>query len=100
MSGKPYASLLGLPVVPIEQCQTLGTKGDIYLADFTNGYAIATKGGLQSDMSIHLRFQFDESMFRFVFRVDSQPILTSPVTPYKGGSGSNLSHFVTLDARA
>ena len=100
LSGKPYASLLGLPVVPIEQCQTLGTKGDIYLADFSNGYALATKGGLQSDFSIHLRFQYDESVFRFVLRCDGNPILASPVTPYKGGSGSTLSHFVTLDARS
>lgn len=37
-SGSPYSTLFGRPVIPIEQCQTVGTTGDIMLCDFTNGY--------------------------------------------------------------
>ena len=97
-SASPYSTLFGRPVLPIEQCATLGTTGDIYLADFAGGYVLAEKGGMQSDMSIHVRFIYDESVFRFVLRVDGQPVLSSAVTPYKGSN--TLSHFVKLDARA
>ena len=33
LSAKPYATLLGRPVLPVEWCHTLGTVGDIMLAD-------------------------------------------------------------------
>jgi len=52
----PYATLFGRPVVPIEQCQTVGNTGDIILASFGKGYILSQKGGIQSDMSIHVRF--------------------------------------------
>ena len=100
MSQAPYGTLLGRPVLPIEQCQTLGDKGDIILADLATGYILAEKGGIQSDMSIHVKFIYDESVFRFVLRVDGQPVRASAVTPYKGGASNTLSHFVTLAERA
>lgn len=98
VSGQPYSTLFGRPVLPIEQCQTLGDKGDIILADFPQGYILAEKGGMKSDMSIHVRFIYDESVFRFVMRVDGQPVRSSALTPFKGSD--TQSHFVTLDARA
>lgn len=97
-TAQPYATLFGRPVIAIEQCQTLGDKGDIIFADL-GGYILAEKGGIQSDMSIHVQFLYDESVFRFVMRVDGQPERASALTPYKGGSDT-LSHFVTLDSRA
>jgi HK97 family phage major capsid protein len=99
LSQSPYGTLLGRPVIPIEQCATLGTVGDIILADL-NGYVLAEKGGIQSDMSIHVRFVYDESVFRFVLRVDGQPVRASALTPYKGGATSTQSHFVALATRA
>ena len=33
LSERPYATLMGRPVIPIESCQTLGDKGDIILAN-------------------------------------------------------------------
>jgi HK97 family phage major capsid protein len=74
--------------------------GDIYLGDFKNGYIIAEKGGLKSDMSIHVQFIYDESVFRYVLRLDGQTILSQEVTPYKGGSDYTQSHFITLQARS
>lgn len=99
LSGLPYDTLYGRPVIPIEQCPTLGTQGDIIYGDF-GGYMLAEKGGMQSDMSIHVRFVYDESVFRFILRVDGQPVRASALTPYKGGATSTQSHFVVLDTRS
>lgn len=97
-SQSPYATLFGRPVIAIEQCSALGDVGDIIFGDF-GGYILAEKGGIESAMSIHVKFDYDESVFRFVMRVDGQPVRASALTPYKGGSGATLSHFVTLAAR-
>lgn len=95
-SGPPYGTMFGRPVIPIEQCQALGTAGDIILANFKEGYILVEKGGMQSDMSIHVRFVYDESVFRFVLRIDGQPLLRTAITPYKGAS--TLSHFINLNS--
>lgn len=100
LSDSPYGRILGLPAIAIEQAATLGTVGDIILANFPQGYILAEKGGIQSDMSIHVRFIYDESVFRFVMRVDGQPVRASALTPYKGGSGATQSHFIALATRS
>lgn len=96
-AGRPFNTLFGLPLIPIEQCATLGDQGDIILADFAE-YLLAEKGGLQAASSIHVRFQWDESVLRFVYRVDGQPVWASSLTPYKGSNA--ISPFIVLDARA
>lgn len=100
LSDAPYGRLMGLPAFAIEQCATLGTVGDIILANFRDGYIMAEKGGLQSERSIHVRFVYDESVLRFVLRMDGQPWRASALTPYKGGSGSTQSHFIALETRS
>jgi HK97 family phage major capsid protein len=100
LSGQPYGTLFGRPVIAIEQAATLGTVGDIIFADLPGGYILAEKGGIQSDMSIHVRFVYDESVFRFVLRVDGQPVRASTLTPYKGGASYTQSHFVALATRS
>jgi HK97 family phage major capsid protein len=99
LSGQPYGTLFGRPVIAIEQAATLGTVGDIIFADL-GGYILAEKGGIQSDMSIHVQFLYDESVFRFVLRIDGQPVRSTALTPYKGGSSYTQSHFVALATRA
>jgi HK97 family phage major capsid protein len=96
ISVSPYAALFGRPVVPVEYCATVGTVGDIILADFSK-YVAIDKGGMKSDVSIHVQFLYDESVFRFVYRFDGQPMLRSAVTPFKGTN--TLSHYVTLADR-
>jgi HK97 family phage major capsid protein len=98
ISGQPYNTLFGRPVIAIEQAATLGDAGDIIFADLAGGYILAEKGGIQSDMSIHVRFLYDESVFRFVLRVDGQPVRAASLIPYKGSD--NLSHFIVTAARA
>lgn len=99
LSDSPYGRLMGLPAIAIEQAATIGDVGDIILANFRDGYVLAEKGGIQADMSIHVQFIYDESVFRFVLRVDGQPVRASALTPYKGGATATQSHFITLAAR-
>ena len=99
LSAQPYGTLFGRPVIPIEQAATLGDVGDIIFADLSGGYILAEKGGIKADMSIHVRFEYDESLFRFVLRVDGQPVRASALTPYKGTVSHSQSHFIALAAR-
>lgn len=96
LSEKPYGTLFGRPVVPIEQCSAAGEVGDIILADIGQ-YFLIDKGGIKSASSIHVRFLYDENVFRFIYRVDGKPIWTKPLTPYKGSA--TVSPFVTLAKR-
>jgi HK97 family phage major capsid protein len=89
---------MGLPAIAIEQAASLGTVGDIVLANFQNGYILAEKGSIKSDVSIHVRFEYDESVFRFIMRVDGQPVRSVPLTPYKGTE--TQSHFIGLATRS
>lgn len=97
LNTSPYGQLLGRPVVPIEFCQTCGTVGDIILADM-KAYASGTQGGVNTAMSMHLRFDHAETAFRFMFAVDGQPWLASAITPFKGSN--TLSPFVLLATRS
>ena len=72
IAGVPYQTLMGRPVVPIEYCATLGTVGDIALCDMSQ-YLVATKGGMKSASSMHLRFDYNEMAFRWEIRFDGQP---------------------------
>jgi HK97 family phage major capsid protein len=96
LSQSPYSSLFGRPVIPVEYCDTVGNLGDIILADLSQYQAI-DKGVLKTATSIHVRFDYNETAFRFVFRFDGQPAWKSSLTPYKGSN--SLSPFVALAAR-
>ncbi len=87
-----YGSILGRPVIPCEHCAALGTVGDIILADFSQ-YGFISKTG-RFETSMHLRFNYDEKAFRFVVRIDGQPLWRTAMTPASGGA--TLSPFVTL----
>jgi len=95
LSVAPYGTLLGRPVFETEYNPYLGTLGDILLAS-PSQYALITKGGVQSASSIHVNFVADETAFRFVYRVDGEPIWASPVTAFDGTS--TISPFVALAA--
>ena len=97
LSASPYGTIYGRPVIPVEYCPTLGTVGDVLLADLSQYYMIE-KGGIDTASSIHVRFVYDETCFRFVYRVDGQPAWSAPLTP-KSGSNT-LSPFVALATRA
>lgn len=96
-ANAPFGILLGKPIVPIEFCKTVGDKWDIVLGDFSE-YLLIRKGGVEEAESMHVRFLYDETAFRFITRSNGQPMHDSPITPLNGSN--TLSPFVTLDARA
>ena len=99
-SGKPYDTLMGKPLVFTEHCQTVGTVGDLLLTDWTQylvGQRAGAGGGLKFASSIHLKFDADQTAFRFVFRVDGQPWWPQPLTGRY--SAKTLSPFVALASR-
>lgn len=87
----------GAPVVPIEQCETLGTVGDIVLADWSQ-YVCADQGNIEEAMSIHVEFIYDQNTFRFIYYFDGQPRWATAITPYKGSN--TVSPFIVLATRA
>ncbi len=97
LSEKPYGTLFGRPVIPLEQCSAAGEEGDIILADIGQ-YLLIDKGGVKAASSIHVRFLYDENVFRFIYRMDGKPIWNKPLTPYKGSA--TVSPFVTLAKRS
>ena len=98
LSASPFGTLLGRPIVFTEACETLGTVGDILLVDL-NSYMSALKvGGLRSDVSMHLYFDYDMMTYRFILRVAGNPWWSAPITP-RSGSSNTLSCFVALATR-
>lgn len=97
ITESPNARLKGRPVLPVEYCATLGTVGDILLVNLQY-YATGLKGAMRDDMSIHLRFDYNETAFRFLFEVDGQPWMNNVLTPFKGSA--TKSAYVALATRA
>lgn len=96
LSAAPYATLNGIPILELEYCSTIGTVGDIILFS-PRGYQMIDKGGIQSASSIHVRFIFDEQVFRFVMRLDGKPLHEEVLTPFQGTN--TISPFVTVETR-
>ena len=97
LAGSPYDTLFGRPVIPTEHNKTVGTAGDIILADFSQ-YRLIDKGGIKKASSIHVRFLNDEQVFRFTYRVNGMPLWSSALTPFNGTN--TQSPFVNLAVRA
>lgn len=97
ISGSPYSTLFGRPVIPVQSCQALGDVGDIIFANLGQYAAVLKSGGLKSDSSIHLYFDSGHTAFRFTLRMGGQPWWASAISA-KNGSGT-YSPFVALAAR-
>lgn len=91
-----HGTLLGQPLVRLEQCESIGAKGDIYNLDLSE-YMLIDKEDMQQDSSIHVRFLYDEMTLRFIYRNNGAPLWNKAMTPAKGSN--TVSPFVTLDAR-
>lgn len=97
LSGLPYATLYGRPVIEIEHAETVGTVGDLSFLDLAF-FKVITKGGIQQDESIHVKFANNERTFRWISRINGAPKLRSAITPFKGTA--TLAPFVTLATRS
>ena len=93
LANAPHDRLLNRPVNYVETASTEGTVGDLMFLDLSQ-YITITKGGMQAAQSIHVKFTTDETAFRFVVRVDGQPLWNDALTPYKGSD--TQSPFVTV----
>lgn len=96
ISGLPYDTIYGAPAFPIEQAAAPGDIGDFMLVDLSK-YLLARKGAMKTDVSMHVRFLYDELAYKFSIRVDGQTIPNAGITPYKGTK--KLSPFLYLEAR-
>lgn len=92
-----FGGMMGRPVIPVEYAATLGTPGDIVLADLSQ-YYLARRSGVQMDTSIHVQFLTDQQAFRWKLRIDGQPSWKKPLTPKNGAN--TLSPFIALAARS
>lgn len=92
-------SMEGYPVVWIEQAETLGDAGDLWLTDFSQ-YVCVDYGNINEASSIHFKFDYAQTTFRFIYYFDGQPRLVSPITPFKGTSSHTVSPFVRIAERA
>lgn len=97
-SGIPN-TLDGRPAYSTEHCEALGDAGDVVVGDFSQ-YLLATKGTVQTAMSVHLRFDYDEIAFKSTFRVDGRPAWEQSLRPRKGASAKRVSPWVKIAARA
>lgn len=99
ISGNQFQTLYTRPIIPIEQASGAGDVGDIMLLDLSQ-YILAEKGGIQTASSIHVQFLTAQEVFRFIMRVDGQPIWNSAITPFKRTSSTfSMSPYITLAAR-
>lgn len=98
LAGAPFGTLLGRPIMPLQGMATLGDLGDIALVDMSQYRAITKTGGMRVDTSIHLKFDTDETVYRFIFRLAGAPWWSQPITPENGSN--TYSAFVSLASRS
>src|SRR3990172_1472115 len=91
--GQIYATYKGRPIIPVEHCANIGTTGDVILWS-PDDYQTIDKDGVQQAVSLHVAFLADESVYRFIYRVDGQPISNATLTPKSGGNALTSSAVV------
>jgi HK97 family phage major capsid protein len=94
---QPNTTLLGLPLIPCPWCSVLGTEGDLMLVDLGQ-YEFINQGGPDIAYSIHVRFLYDETAMRIVYRCDGRPAVISATTLEDGST--TVSPIITLATRS
>jgi HK97 family phage major capsid protein len=94
-AGPMPSTLMGLPLYFADRLPALGSKGDLVLADLSY-YVVKDGSGPFVDLSEHIYFTSDKSVFRIVWNVDGKPWLTEPLQ-LEGATGTTVSPFVVLD---
>ena len=86
----------GRPALAIEQCETLGTVGDLLLVNW--GEVVLIQKGIEAAQSMHLLFLYNERAFRWVYPIIAKPKWKTTLTPYKGSA--TQSPYIALATRA
>ena len=97
ISGKEFDTLYGYPAIPTEFLPELGNAKDIMLADLSE-YLWISKGGMKSDISIHVYFTSNQTLFRFVQAANGMPKVDSATTLFEGTE--TVSPYVYIAERA
>ena len=87
-------TLMGYPIYFIENTVTLGSEGDLILADWSK-YVIGDRESTTIESSKHFKFQSDLTAWRAVHRVAGRPWLSTVFTLRDGTT--EVSPFVILD---
>jgi HK97 family phage major capsid protein len=87
--------LRGRPVIFNEFSPTLGAVGDLLLVD-PDDYLYWEGAGIEGASSIHVQFLTNQTVFRFIYRVDGMPATTTATTRYQ--STDTVSPYVALAA--
>lgn len=98
LSGSGYGTLRGRPVIPSQHCHSLGEYGDLILVDWSQYITLRKQGeGIKRATSIHVRFLYDEQVFKFSTRIDGQSGWRFPIEDKHGGT--TRGHVVVLGPR-
>ena len=89
--------MLTRPVIFTEKTETLNTKGDLMLCDFSQ-YVCGLRAGMRIDTSPHLYFATDETAARLIERHSGQPLWDEALTLQDGST--TVSPFVVLGTRS
>lgn len=98
VSDPTKQTLLGYPIVVSDFLNTLGSEGDFALVN-PDHYAAALRKQLTVESSIHEKFRYDITTYRFLARGGGTPIPNAPYA-YRSVASSNVdehSPFVVLD---
>jgi len=87
--------LAGRPVIYNEFNPTLGQVGDLLLWDPAD-YLYWEGAGIEGASSIHVQFTTNQTVFRFIYRVDGMPASYSAITPAQGSN--TTSAYIALAA--
>ncbi len=98
LSGGPYSTLMGRPVIETQACSALGSPGDIILTDLKQYMSVVKSGTIKVDVSMHLWFDYDMQCFRFILRHTGQPLWKTTITP-ANDAVNTLSWAVVLQQR-
>jgi len=93
--GQP-PTLLGFPYIFSEKLPSPGTAGSALLADFRY-YLVGDRQATTIESTQYDRWNYDETSYRAVHRVDGQPWLSAPLTLADGTA--QISPFVILGAK-
>ena len=90
-------TLLGLPYQFTEKLPTVGNAGDVVLGDWRY-YLIGDRQATTVESTKFDRWQYDQTSWRVVHRVDGQPWLSAPLMLQDGTA--QVSPFVILGAKS
>jgi HK97 family phage major capsid protein len=87
----PEWKLFGIPIIFTEKCPKLGTKGDLILANLPL-YLVGNRMDTSIEVSPHVLFLSNQTVWRIVARVGGTPWLQKAITLADGNS--TVSPFV------